>query len=342
MSRAIELVFRQPRRLLAFLLLMPLVSLAVVLTLPRSYEATSTIWALHRYAIIGATGSESNLQATPAETQATALNELLQTQAFALEVAKVAHLASALPTAKTGDAQARDDALFAEVSKHVVVEAGGYNLLRVSYVNPDPGMAQRVVQAVIDTYSEQSVSFSVNEGQRLLDSYQTSLKDAQKQADAAAGAEAHYIAEHPSLSHTDLQNDPQYQLLHSNSQQTQASVQDLQTKISTIQQEITTLQGADANTLFQVVDPPSVPNKPVSRMKSLLLGVVAGLGGGILACAAYLLIMMRRDRTIYTAQDVAGVAALPVLMQLPAIAEQSREPMALLNASPARKVGVTG
>src|SRR5260370_442274 len=102
-------------RLLFLLLLLPGLSVALVYFLPRSYQASTSLWALRRYIIIGATGPEPDLQATPAETQATALNELLQSRSFALTVANATSLASTLSASVRQDAQQRDDALYQDI-----------------------------------------------------------------------------------------------------------------------------------------------------------------------------------------------------------------------------------
>ncbi|WIG59193.1 MAG: hypothetical protein OJF49_001940 [Ktedonobacterales bacterium] len=320
MQRTFEIIFRHPWRLLAMLILIPAVSLAAVSFLPRSYEATATLFSLHRYSVIGSTGSESDLLSTPAETQATTLTELLQTRLFCLAVASEATLDTTLDAATRADPQKRDDALYKDLSTHVLAVAQGANLVIITYDNKSPQMAQQVVQAVIDQYASQGVSYAIIDGQRQLSVYQTQLANAQKQASTAAAAEAQYIAQHPTMSHADLLNNPQYVLLHAQTLQAQSTVQNLQTSIATLNQSIAVIQGGNkSSTLFSVVDAPVVPTKAVSRVKLFLLGGIGGLVGGLLACALYLVLAFRRDRAIYSPMDVAKVTALPVLTLLPDI-----------------------
>src|SRR2546421_7366584 len=147
---------------------------------PRTYQSTASLWALHRYQVIGVTGPESDLLSTPAQTQATALSELLQSRVFALSVAHATSLSSTLDASVQKDPQLRDDALFNEISQHVQVGAQGYNLFTITYVNHNPEVAQQVVQAVIQNFGLQSQGFSVVEGQLLLESYQTELVKAKQ------------------------------------------------------------------------------------------------------------------------------------------------------------------
>ncbi len=321
MRRTLEIVFRHIPQLLLVIVLIPGIALAIAFVLPRSYQGTSTLWALRRYEIITANGSQSDLQATPAATQTDALTELLHTRVFALAVAQDANLASTLSPSVQANPQNRDDALFADISSHVTVIAGGSNLFTIAYTNKSPATAQAVVQAVIKNYGLQSAGFSVVEGQQLVQSYQQQLTQAQKAADAAASAEQQYLAEHPSLTVTTAQNDPQYALLHSQSQQAQTTLQGIQTEIATLNQEIS-LQGSGSDSLFKVLDAPILP-KATSRSKTFLIFGGAGLGIALVVCAVYITVLVRRSRAIYTASDLASVTHYPVVMQLPHVAKSS-------------------
>ena len=84
MRRTLEAIFRRPLQLLRVILPLPLLSLTIVYIPLHAYRTTACLWALHRYEIIGDTGSEGDLVATPAETRVTALSELLQSRTFDL------------------------------------------------------------------------------------------------------------------------------------------------------------------------------------------------------------------------------------------------------------------
>src|SRR5207302_4650994 len=144
--RVLEAIFHRPIQLLTLIILLPLVGLAIsYFYVPRTYSATASLWAIRRYQVIGATGPESNLLATPAQTQTTALTELLQSRSFALAVvhgialAPTLHLASSL----LADPQRLDDALVSEIS-HVQATAQGDNLYTITYTNRDPKVAEQI------------------------------------------------------------------------------------------------------------------------------------------------------------------------------------------------------
>ena len=331
MRRTFEAIFRHPIQLLALLVLPLMISLAIAYVLPRSYSSTASLWAMRRYEIIGATGPESDLLSTPSETQVSALTELLSSRAFALSVAKTTNLASTLNLSKSvlANPQLVDDALLTEISQHVLVTSGGYNLYEIMYTNRNPQVAQQIVAAVIAQFNMQSSEFSVAEGQQLLQGYQTQLAQAKHDADAAAAAEAQYLAAHPSLksSTTVALADPQYALLDAKRLQAQATLQNLQSTIATLNQQIT-LEGTGTNSLFQVVDAPIVPDVSVSRTKTFLTIGGVGAGVGLAACVLYLLMLVRRDSALYTLSDVQEVTTYPVLMQVPQLSNAAKSYMA--------------
>ena len=322
MRRTLEAVFRHPIQLLSLLIVLPIAGVAVVyLMVPRTYQSTASLWALHRFAIIGATGPETDLQSTPAQTQATSLNELLQTHVFVDAVVKGIDLAPTLnlDASVTNDPQQLENALFTEISKHVVATIQANYLFEISYANPNPQIARQIVAAVITQYGAQSLELSVVDGQNLLASYQVQLASAQKDADDASAAEARYASAHPTSKLTSdpqlVTNDPQLASLDAARVQAQTAVQNIQATINTIKESIGA-QGTNVSTLFQVLDAPQVPDRPVSRFKYYLVGGGAGLALALLASVLFLAILVRRDHTMYSEVELQHIVALPVVMQL--------------------------
>ncbi len=318
MSRALEAIFRHPLQLLLMFIFPVVISLGIAYVLPRSYQSSASLWALRRYEIIGATGPETDLQSTPADTQVAALSELLQSRDFSLAVAKSSNLASTLDLGSVSSPQLIDDALSQEVAKHVIVTSRGYNLYEISYVNPDAHVAYQVVAAVIHEFQLQGQGFSIVEGQRLLLGYQSQLTQAKAAADADAKAESQYLASHPELTKQGANplNDPQYSLLDSKRLQSQTVLQSIQTNIATINQEIAT-QSTGNDTFFKTLDDPLQPDLAISRSKTLMVAGGVGAGIALLVCIVYILMLVRRDRALYTVRDLQKATGYPVIMQLP-------------------------
>jgi hypothetical protein len=317
-QRTLEIVFRHPFQLLLLLVLLPVIGFGIAYSLPRSYQSQASLFAIQRYVIIGATGAESDLLATEAQTQATALSELLQTRYFALQVAYQTSLSKTESPAIQADKQALDDALYQEISTHVVVAPQGDHVYTILYTNRDAVVAQQVVQAVIDEFAKESATFSVEAGQKLLQGYQAELASDQQAANAAVAAEEAYKAAHPSLSPSDLINDPRYNYLHQATAQAEATLGNLENEIATVTQEVSVLN-TGGNTLFTVVDNPVVPDRAVSRTKTLAIGGGGGLVVALLMCVLYLALLMRRDRAIYGSVDAQRATGVPVILEIPAL-----------------------
>src|SRR5579863_3755308 len=87
MYRVLEVFFRHPFRVLLMFILAPAIAVAITyFATPHSYEASASLWAYERYTVITSYGTDSNLYVTPAQTQATALTELLHSRSFILSV----------------------------------------------------------------------------------------------------------------------------------------------------------------------------------------------------------------------------------------------------------------
>jgi uncharacterized protein involved in exopolysaccharide biosynthesis len=325
MIRTLESVFRHPIQLLILLIVLPITGVAIeYFTVPRTYQATASLWALQRYEIIGTNGLENDLSSSPAETQVTALNELLQTHVFVDAVVKGVDLAPALHLDKsvTKDPQQLENVFFDDISKHVFAYTQAFNLFQISYTNPNPQIARQIVDSVIRQFGAQSLGLSVIEGQNLINSYQVELTNAQKAANTAAAAEARYTSAHPNSRLTSdpqlVTNDPELASLDGTRLQALKNAQSIQDTINTIQAAISA-QGSSVSNLFQVLDPPQAPNRPASRTRSYLVGGGIGLAVALLASVLFLVILVRRDHKIYSEVELQHVIPSPLVMQLPTL-----------------------
>lgn len=321
MRRTLETIFRRLWGFLVLIVVLPLIGVGIAFLLPHSYESTATVWALHRYTAVGSTGPESNLEATPAETQSNALKELLHTRVFALNVSRSTGLADELRESVGYKVNGLfrsldiDDAMVNEVADNVVVTPNGYNLLSISYTSSNPRVAERIVQNVISQFGGQSSSLALYDGQKLLDAYQGELAKAKEDYDKAVTDEATYLQQHPDKARSTQISDPEYARLHAKTQQAQTSYQNIQTAIDNLRQQLATL-GQGSSDLFKIVDSTS-PGLPTSRMKSFLLCAGTGLGIALAAIVLYVVMTVRRDRAVYTATDIQKITSLPVMMQTP-------------------------
>ena len=322
MNRILEVIFRRPLQLVLLLIMLPLVSLLIVYFQPRSYQTIATLWALQRYQAIGVTepavDPQTNTAITPAQSQVNTLIEFLQTRNFAVAVAKSTDLATTLhlDSSVLADPERLADAYLQEIAHHVQVAAQGYDQFTISYTNRDPGVAEQVVESVIQNYGLKTQELFAIEGQNMLKGYQAQLAQAQQDLVVANLVETRYLQAHPGVTSAALLTDPQYETLHAEVDQKETTVVNILNNIATVNQEIS-LQGSGGNSLFAVRDAPQVPLGPVGRLPLLLIAGPIGLGAALFACALYIFILVRRDRAVYTALDLQKLSALPVMTQLP-------------------------
>ena len=322
MDRVLRAIIHHPIQLLVLILLPIAIGSVVAFRLPRQYSATATLLALHQYGSLTATSVDSVSLDTQAGTQVTALNELLQSRSFALDVAQEANLASTLTAKISADPISRNDAMVTDISQHVITQAQGSDLFTITYTGTNPQITQRVVAAVLDHYQQVIQATVASEGQKLLGTYQTQLAQAQQSAQLTAAAESDYTQANPLLTGVALQQNPRYQHLQAQAQQAQQNLQNIQVGITTLEQDITT-HAIVAASLYKVLDGPLVPTQPVSRLKSLLLGTGAGVAVGILAGALFIALAAGRDRKVYSSLDLRKVTPYPVVMELPQLSPKT-------------------
>jgi hypothetical protein len=322
MDRVLRAIVHHPIQLLVLILLPIAIGGMIAFRLPRQYQAVATLLALHRYDTLTATSVDTSSLDTPAETQVTALNELLQSRSFAMDVAQQANLVSTLPDQINANPISRDNALVTDISQHVVVQAQGADLFTITYTSTNPEITQQVVAAVINNYQQVIKATVATEGPSLLGTYQAQLAQAQQNAKVTAAAVSDYTLAHPLLTEIALQQSPQYQHLQALDLQAQQNLTNIQTDITSLEQNITT-HAIVAASLYTVLDKPVVPTQPLSRVKSLLLGTAAGLAIGVLAGALFIALTASRDRKVYSSVDLRKVTAYPVVMELPRLSPKT-------------------
>ncbi len=177
-----------------------------------------------------------------------------------------------IPQSDTQDLQ---DALYAEISTHVVVTPSSQYLFTITYSNADPLVAMQVVKAVITNFSTASAAYATNEGAQLLSSFQVQLTVAQQQADSATQKASDYYQAH-NLTATTAQTDPQYQALSQQSLQAQTALAAIKTSINTINQSLASLE---SGSLQQLMRQRCRPNRSRAPSRSCWVeGLVLPLG----------------------------------------------------------------
>jgi hypothetical protein len=331
MYRILENFFRYPWGLLVILIVLPIIGFGIAyLTAPRNYESTARLWAYQNLGAITAANPNANSYDTPAQSQATTLSGLLNTRSFALSVAAGAGLDKTLKSqggsnSNGNNRQYLEDAIFANISRNVIVAPQTDKLYMISYTSTSPTLAQKVVNSVITQFNTEGAKYTYGNAKNLLQIYTVQLDEIKKEVNKDRESEQNYLKSHPEYTQAggpNPTNDPQYAALFAKRQQDELRERSLQTNIDNINQLIGT-DGSSLQNVFKEVDAPQVPYQSLPRSKQYIMGGGMALGAGILACSIFLLILVRRDRAIYISRDLEKLDNLPVIMGIPQLSAET-------------------
>lgn len=303
--KLVETAFRNKLALLAPLVLVPFVVLFLASTQSR-YQSIAVVWVTEppdQQSVLGHTDPWR----TPAQNQATAINDLLATRAFRLAVFQRAGLI----TGNVAPTTALDPSL------ELWAGSSGVNLLQIGALASSADTAQKVVQAVIDEYLERATTESERDITVSADYFRRQLETAQHELDTRRAALSEYIGAHPQTTDPRVAAaDLDYQALKTNVDAQSAIVQGLSNQLQAL--ELRLAGGAEGQkSAFAVQDPPSRPAAPLQQSLMKRFGMpVAGLMFGLLISGAYLLVRYRSDHTIVSVEDLAGIE-VPTLGVVP-------------------------
>jgi uncharacterized protein involved in exopolysaccharide biosynthesis len=304
--RYLETFYRHRLLMLMPILLALVGSLVLVVVQPRMYQATANLWF---DASPLADSSAANPYVAPADAQAAVLHELLQTRAFSLSVAHQGPLAEYL--ARNGGSpfsdplsavsgllgkgangtgatpqQRLDDLILQTINQRESVAPVGPHVLGVSFSAPDPVVAQGTVQAIVDEFFGQISATRRAQAQAAVDFYNQQLRSTAK----------------PAL--TDRLALDQYSAL-------------LQ-KLNDAQLSLAAQDQAGASG-YRLVDKAQIPDRPVSRLKLLLLGTMGGLVAGLVLSTISLMLLTWADRTVRRGADIESLMGRRAVSAIPRV-----------------------
>jgi hypothetical protein len=307
--RALDVIFQHLIRLVAVLLLVPLVAGGVGLVLDHSATVEARVWADKPIFTPAFATDRFASSDPPSDIEAGILRELIGTSQFTTEVLTAADFQ--YPNWTT-DEQAIAEA---DLQTNVTVSTEGSHLFTIDYKTPNTPRGRLVVNAMIAAFGRQvqaldtnqvSVTQTALQGQR--DATYRDMTDAVQQAQT-------YLAQHQSVT-----NDPTYQTLIAQAQSKTDSYLAAQAQLDQVkgsQTAVFTMQSS----FFHVVDQPYVVPLKIDQhlpaVKYLLFALV-----GVLAAEALLVyVVARRDPRIRSVQDIRRVGRFRPLGSTPATIE---------------------
>lgn len=310
-KRYLGTFFRGRRLYIPVLLLLVAATIVGTYYLARTqYEATARIW-VDKPALDSVLdpNTPSGYLASPAQQQADKITQLLQTDSFVASILKGTSAAGQLNNATDRDKVIKD------VRGKLSVASLGSNSVRISYGGSDPAFCQQVVQGTIDQFRAWDLTARVDQTAIERQFYQKQLQIYQDQVDAAAKRVDDFQSAHP---YPDPSS-PQYLEL-------QGLQRDLDNARALLNATSTKIQQANAaDSLsdtsrqyeFQVLDAPTVPNRPAATLGRLVeylaLGLAASLG--LILCAVAFATW--QDTTIRNSDDLQRLTRVPLLEAVP-------------------------
>jgi uncharacterized protein involved in exopolysaccharide biosynthesis len=307
--------FYRGRRLYipVLLLLLAATGLGTYYLALTQYEATARIW-VDRPALANVLdpNSPASYYASPAQQQADKLAQLVQTDSFVAAILKNTKASGLL----TGDAN--QDRVIKEVRRRLAVTPLGSNTVKITYEDSDPALCQQMVQSTIDEFRSRDLTARVEQSAIEGQFYQKQLKIYEDQVTAAAKRAEDFQRDHPFPD----PSSPQYlelQGLQRELESARALLSATRTKIEQAN-AAASLSDTSRQVEFQVLDAPTVPNRPaasVTRIAGYLaLGLVASFG--LVLCAVAFATW--QDTTIRSGEDLGRLTRVPLLDAVPHLA----------------------
>jgi uncharacterized protein involved in exopolysaccharide biosynthesis len=274
------------------------------------YEATARIW-VDRPALDNVLdpNSPSGYLASPGQQQADKLTQLLQTDSFVAAV--LTHTTASGLVASDRDRER----VLKDVRRKLTVTPLGSNTVRIAYADSDPVFCQQVVQGTIDEFRAWDLTARVEQSAIERQFYEKQLQIYQDQVDAAARRVDDFQRDHPFPD----PSSPQYlelQGLQRELESARALLSATRTKIEQAN-AANSLSDTSRQYEFQILDVPTVPNRPAATLTRVAqyfaLGLLASIG--LVFCAVAFATW--QDTTVRNGEDLQRLTRVPVLDAIP-------------------------
>jgi uncharacterized protein involved in exopolysaccharide biosynthesis len=340
MLRYLETLFRHRLLVTTPLVICIVLSLGVVALQPRVFASTAKIW-VDRPLLTAA--HPANAYLTPADEQASVLQELLKTRSFNVLAAARGSLPDDLQRANAAAAKEPinralalvpgqrsrinsdlsqyqlDNLVFQTISTRTSVVANGPNIVSVTVQYANPDVAAATARGIIDQYVDEVLGGQRSEAKAAVDFYSAQVASARADLNAADAKVLAYLNAHPEQRMPTAIPDATLTQLKLDDEQARQRYQSLQTKRDDAQLQ-SAIADQSAPNGFRLIDPPLAPQTPVSRLKLLLEGGAAGLFSGLLLSLLSLVGLTLMDTSIRRAEDVELRTGLQLAGVVPRVA----------------------
>lgn len=331
--RILESYFRHRWKYLLPIVLMAMLGVVFVLTTKPTYTAEGVLYVKtesYLATLTSAGTSSASWWSTPSQVVEQEITELLKTDAFIRAIIQKTDLEKEM-----GGGSAAVNELIESTRENVWPTTLGDNQIQVNAVHEDPTIAFQMVNAVIDGYLQWRVNADLAESEvaqaffsDLIDTYSADLTGARAEM-------RNFLDAHPAPTRGDR---PANEVLEMERLQAEIDLTASRYATALDKEEETRLAMAqiesEARQTYFLIDAPSVPEKPDTSFRSLVLSggvfVVLGvlLSGGLVVGVALI------DRSFRFPVDVIHRLGLPVLTMIPETAVPQGVPETLPTTEP--------
>jgi hypothetical protein len=315
LRRALDVVFQHLGRLLAGIVLVPLVVGAVALVVTRTDVVSARLWADRPAVTNGASGQPTDPTAAdfdpsvpPAQRQATLLSELVQTNTF------MARAFRSQPAAQVID-RSRQQSLEQSVRAGFSAQAVGTNVVTLSFTTTRPKDGVALMKSIISAYGQTLVDLQVRQTEATAGTLDKQLATAKQEMDEAVSKVQAYAQSHH-LSPAAGSNDPTYSSLATTAQGKTSAYLDL-LDTSREQQDARAAAAGQLSSLYHVMDAPSSAAQPVDGRSPAARFAMYGLWAILALEIVFVYHSVRRDPRVRTSTEVARVLGIRSLGTVP-------------------------
>ncbi len=326
--RYLETFFRHRFLLTLPLLLALVVGLAATRLLPRTYEATTKVW----FSEDSTRSVQADTLGSPGDTHEAMLKDLVKSRSFCLAVGRRSHLEEhylpASPSlsflgAPQGPATpvALEDAVFNIVSTHAKILATGPQIVTVTFDYPEPNIAARTAQAIVDQYMDELKATDRANAKAAVDFYSNQLSLAQTELLKDDAAIVQYMAGHPKQQDANAIPDETLIALRRTDDLVLDHFKALYDSWDKARVALAAINNPGAGGA-RLVDAAQVPSRPKSHLKLMILAA----GGSLVSGGAFsffaLLLLTTADTTVRRRQDVSRLLGLRCVGTVPRLRRQ--------------------
>jgi uncharacterized protein involved in exopolysaccharide biosynthesis len=316
MVKYVEILFRFKFRFAFLLILVPAVAGGITVLLFPRYNATAQLWVDDPSYFGGATPTGWSQYLTPAQNEASGLDQLLLTRQFGEDLYQ--RLAPDIP-----DPAARIQAIVG--AKIQIIPQGTYLLVAFASCDQQP-VCLAVLNRAIEALRDESIQMEKDTASAGVAFLNTQLRQAQATQASADDALRKYVALHPGAK---IDADPTT-IIDPDLAKLATDVQSARNTVNTIQEQINRNTSIASSSTAQIQSGPRVVDPP-QIVKGGVIGDGSGVkkgaaaGGAMLALGlGYLFLLGWLDKTVRDPREVEHRFKVPVVTTIPELQPSER------------------